>query len=140
MTITVTPLSPETGDAINLGDDDSGDVIVDPPPLPNTRRAVQTETLAFSEYEFVMGRGNRVRWFSWTVSRQHVDEATAADFVHQHEGSVPVNCSILIDGGDAGTWSYTSAVMAEVNFTEHYGTATTCRYVVTGAVFAAAES
>jgi hypothetical protein len=118
-----------------LGDDDAGDAIVDPPLLPSVQRPVQTVELAFSDQQFAVGRGNRLRSFNWTVARDHGDAASATAFLHNHEGGVPINCQLNILT-ESGAWLYVSAVITGVPFKEHYGRATTCQYMVVGAVLA----
>lgn len=140
MTIIATPIDTVTGlpngVAVTLGDDDGGDVIVDPPLLPSVRRAVQNVELAFNEGDqYAVGRGNRKRSFAWTVARDHGDPATATAFLHEHEGGVPINCQLDILTED-GSWEYSWAVIAAAAFKEHYGVATTCQYIVEGAVLA----
>ncbi|MEN6533032.1 MAG: hypothetical protein ABFD89_05175 [Bryobacteraceae bacterium] len=138
MTITLTEIDPVTGEAaagatgVVLGDDAAGDVIVDPPLLVKVRRSTEERELAFSENEFAIGRGNRVRGFGWMVSREHETAAAAIDFHHGHEADVPMNCKIQIE--DLGVRvEYSRAVVSAVEFVEHYGRATTVRYTVTGA-------
>ena len=94
---------------------------------------MQIVELAFSEQQFAVGRGNRLRSFNWTVARNHGDPATSSAFVHGHESDVPINCQITILS-EVGTWEYSRAVITAVPFKEHYGVATTCQYMVEGAV------
>jgi len=130
MKIIVTPLP--SGTPLTLGDDSVGDYIIDPPPLPVERRRAQVEELALAERVFAAGRGNRATSFSWTVSRQHADLASVAQFIWSHAASVPVDAAIAVTQ-DSGTVSFASAVIAEVSLVEVTGLNTKTRYQVTGA-------
>jgi hypothetical protein len=135
--IVVTPIAPDAiTAAVTLGDDSVGDVIVDPPLLPTTRRPAQVEPLAFGARQFAVGRGNRLTNFKWRVARDHTTEAAAATFVLGHDAAVPVNCSMVITH-QAGDTTFSAAVITAVNLIEHYGRATTVEYVVEGATPAA---
>jgi len=129
MKITATPIP--SGAAITLGDDSAGDYIIDPAPMPVERRRAQVEELALAEQVFVAGRGNRETSFSWTVSRQHADLATVAEFVWGHAASVPVDCSLVVTQ-DAGSVTFATAVMVEVGIVEITGLNTKTRYRVIG--------
>ena len=140
MTIVVTAIAPDpTPDQggspeVVLGDDDDGDIIVDPPPMPDTKRRVQSDPLAGGVRERVIGRGNRSTSFSWSVARDHGDAGTADEFVHEHDGQVPVNCQITITEEETVS-IYTAAVISKVSCIEHFGQATVFRYSVEGAVY-----
>ena len=118
---------------ITLGDDDNGALIVDPLPLPATKREGQVEGLFRGSRAYAKGRGNRETSFNWTVSRQHADKATAMAFVYAHEALVPVDCGLVITHA-AGTTTYTSAVMVGVECVELTGLSTKFRYSVVGAI------
>ena len=130
MKIVATPLP--SGTAITLGDDSVGDYIIDPPPMPVERREAQVEDLALADQAFAQGRGNRVTSFSWTVSRQHADLATVAQFVWSHAASVPLNAALTVTQ-DAGSATFAAAVITEVAIVEVSGLNTKTRYRVTGA-------
>ena len=118
---------------MTLGDDSSGDFIVDPPPLPVEKRQLQEELLALADRTFATSRGNRSTAFSWTVARWHADQPTADAFLWTHAASVPENCSLQItDAG--GAWNFSSAVIIEVAALEQTGVSTRFRYTVQGAV------
>ncbi len=133
MKIVATPIPGAT--AVTLGDDDSGDYIIDPPPTPVEKRQVQVEQLALAPRVFANGLGNRETSFSWTVARIHADLPAAVAFVWDHAASVPLNCSLAIDDPDTTlVASFSSAVIVEVACLEQTGISTKFRYSVQGAV------
>ena len=133
MQIIATPLP--SGAAVTLGDDATGDYIVDPQPLPVERRAAQVESLAFAARKVAIGRGNRQTSFSWTVARLHASLAAADTFAWNHAAGVPVNCSLQITVGTT-VLTYSSAVIDDVTITEQLGKSTKTRYTVKAAIFA----
>jgi hypothetical protein len=118
---------------IDLGDDDAGDIIIDPIPLPVEQRKVQITPLFRGEHPFVAGRGNRTLAFSWVVSRVHADLATAVAFVWAHAAAVPINVELDVIEGSS-TVSYTG-VMTEVAAIEQVGVSTLFRYQMQGLVY-----
>jgi hypothetical protein len=129
MKITAAPTP--NGTSVTLGDDSVGDYIVDPAPMPVEQRRAQVEELAMADEVFATGRGNRQTSFSWTVSREHADLASVAAFVWGHAASVPVDCSLAVSQ-DAGTVTFSTAVIVEVGIVEITGLNTKTRYRVTG--------
>jgi hypothetical protein len=120
---------------ITLGDDATGDFIIDPPPVPTERRQVQIEQLCLAPRVFANGVGNRQTDFTWTVARQHSSQAVADAFTFTHAASVPLNASIVINDPDGtAVASFSSAVISEVACVERTGISTKFRYAVEGAV------
>lgn len=133
MQIIATPIPSAT--AVTLGDDDSGDYIIDPPPIPVEKRQVQIEQLVLEPRIFANGLGNAETSFSWTVARIHADLPAAVAFVWGHAATVPMNCSVAIEDPDGtAIASFSSAVIVEVACIEQTGISTKFRYTVQGAV------
>ena len=93
-------------------------------------RMAQVTQLFRAERPFVTGRGNRTVTFAWVVARDHGDVGTAAAFVWDHAGQVPMNAVLLIEEG-AFKRGFTG-VITEVAPVEQFGLATVFRYAVTG--------
>ncbi len=120
---------------MTLGDDGTGDFIVDPPPIPVERRQAQIERLVLEARVFANGVGNAQVSFSWTVARQHGTQGAADAFVWTHAGEVPLNCAVAVNDPDgAAIQSFTSAVIVEVACVEQTGCSSKFRYTVQGAV------
>ena len=98
MIITVTPIAPDTaGPPIVLGNDDGGDIIIDPPLMPSTQRPAQIQALARADRQFAVGRGNRLTSFSWRVSRQQQQRRPA---YRRTKSSFTIICLVAVsDGG-----------------------------------------
>jgi hypothetical protein len=122
-----------------LGDDEeAGDFIIDPPPLPSEHRKAQITPLFRGTNPFTWGRGNRSISFRWTVSRNHASADAAGTFLRGHAATVPINVTLVVTDG-IGTDTY-MGVMTEVTAVGRLGRETVFAYAIDGAVLQEQET
>ena len=129
MTITATPLA--GGAAVTLGDETAGDIITDPPALPQSKIQVQTEVMFGAADVFVASLGNAEMTFSWVVLSTLANMAAVYTWQWGRAAAVPRACSLSIVQ-DATTTNFSQAIIEEVTIAKISGLSVWTKYVARG--------
>jgi hypothetical protein len=112
-----------------LGDDDAREFITMAPSQES--RVVQSVHFLRGTKKTFFARGGRALQKTWTVNREHADEAAAKKFERDHANEIQPDGDLEIL--DAGVTSWiVGAVVADINCLERSGRTTIFQYTIQG--------